>query len=363
MRDGDHRHQRIGPGFHLGLLRNLLGMAKTAEIICEYLPYIEHAPMAPQALYSQACSSDQITVVSWKDTWLKNYRANHAKHGPFKDRGIGKLFGRYRNLPALVLGSGPSLKDNATSLAAGTAGVPVISCLHNFHFLEDSGVKVDLYVTLDAGPLTIEEVSEGGQRTAEEYWALTKDRTLLAYVATDPRLLELWQGEVYFFNCPLPDQKILEEMDAVEVFHTYVSTGGNVLGASMYIAKAILGCNPIALMGANFCFSYLDKFHGWDSKYDKHLGNYIRTTDVYGHSVKTWQSYANFKAWFDWVAETIPGLWINCTEGGTWGAYAHGNIRSVRQMEVKDFIRMYSLCEEIREQCENPETDVRKILF
>lgn len=336
-------------------------MVRIKEIICDYQPYIDHPPVARASLYGQASSNDGATVNLWRDIWLKNAAANHATHGPFKGRGIGKLFGRFRNLPALVVGSGPSLKDNAKELLKNQ-GIPVISCLHNFHFLEDLGVKVDFYVSLDAGKVTIEEVGEGGDGK-KDYWALTKGRTLLAHIATDPGLLAKWQGEILFFNCPIPDPKLIEEMDAIEVFNTFVSTGGNVLGASLYIAKAILGCNPIALLGANFAFSYTDKFHGWDSKYDKDLGHYLRTTDVFGNCVKTWQSYANFKAWFDWVAESIPGLWINCTEGGTWGAYAGGNIRSVRQMDLKDFIGMYAMCEEVRDQCENPSTTVKKILF
>lgn len=337
-------------------------MGKRSEIICEYQHYVDRPPVTKQALYGQACSNDTITVTSWRATWIDNYRKNQAKYGPFKDRGLGKLHGRFRNLPAIVVGSGPSLKENAAVLL-DNPGIPVVSCLHNFHFLEDLGVKVDYYVSLDAGPLTIEEVSEGGKKTADEYWAITKTKKLLCYVATDPKLLEKWQGEIYFFNCPLPDAAIIEEMDAIEVFHTFVSTGGNVLGASMYIAKGIFGCNPVALMGANFAFSYLEKFHGWDSKYDANLGQYLKTTDVYGNSVKTWQSYANFKSWFDWVAESIPGIWINCTEGGTWGAYAGGNIRSIKQMDLVEFLGMYKLCDELKEQCDNPSIAVRKILF
>ncbi len=318
--------------------------------------------MAPQSLYGQACSNDSATVNSWRDIWIKNAATNHARFKSFKDRGLGKLWGKHRNLPAFVVGSGPSLKENAAGLLANQ-GIPVISCLHNFHFMEDAGVKVDYYVTLDAGPVTIEEVSEGGTKSEEEYWALTKDRTLIAYVATDPRLLEKWQGEIYFFNCPVPDPTVLTALDELEKFHTFVSTGGNVLGAATYIAKAFLGCNPLIFLGANFSFSYLEKFHGWDSKYDANLGNYIKATDVYGNCVKTWQSYHNFKAWFDWLSMSVPGIYINCTEGGTFGAYPGGNLRSVIQMDLKDCIQMFSLCDEIRDQCENPESDVRKILF
>ena len=337
-------------------------MGKRVEIICEYQPYIDRPPQSTQQLYSQACSNDAVTVNAWRDVWIRNAKANHKRLGSFAAHGVGKLWGKHRNSPGIVVGSGPSLKGNAAGLAANP-GIPVISCLHNFHFLEDLGAKVDYYVSLDAGPVTIEEVSEGGSKTPEEYWAMTEGKTLIAYVATDPGLLEKWRGEVYVYNCPVPDEVVMKELDTLEPFHTFVSSGGNVLGAATYIAKSILGCNPLIFMGADFSFSYLDKFHGWDSKYDANLGQYVRMVDVYGNSVKSWQSYANFKAWFDWLSMSVPGLYINCTEGGTFGAYREGNIRSVIQMDLKDCLRQFALCDELKEQCQNPGTSERKILF
>jgi hypothetical protein len=337
-------------------------LTKRAEIFCEYQPYIDQPPVSSEQLYGQSCSNDTTTVNSWRQTWIRNAKANHKRFGSFKEFGLGKLWGKHRLSPVILAGSGPSLKGNAEELRANP-GIPVVSCLHNFHFFEDRGIKVDYYVTLDAGPVTIEEVSEGGAKTEEEYWELTKDRTLLAYIATDPVLLEKWRGQIYFYNCPIPDRSILDELDKLEKFHTMVSTGGNVLGACAYIAKAIFGCEPLAFIGADFSFSYDHKFHGWGSKYDANLGHTIRMTDVYGNSVRSWQSYINFKSWFESRSMTVPGQWINCTEGGTFGSYPLGNIRSVKQMDLKDFLRLYSLCEEMRDQCENTETDVIKILF
>lgn len=337
-------------------------MVKKAEIFLEYQPYFDFPQQSRTGLYTQAASNDDLTVNAWRDIWLRNVRANKAKYGSFKERGLGRLHGAHRNEPAILVGSGPSLKDNAEGLKANK-GIPVISCLHNFHFLEDLGVGADYYVSLDAGPVTIEEVSEGGKRKPEEYWELTKGKKLLCYIATDPRLLEKWQGEVYFFNAPLPDQSLLEEMDQIEKFRTFVSSGGNVLGACTYIAKGFFGCNPLIFMGANFSFSYSEKFHGWDSKYDKNLGQCVRLTDIYGNKVKTWQSYANFKAWFDWLVQTVPGLYINASEGGCFGSYPEGNIRSLLQMDLKDALAMFNMCDELVDQCQNPETDVKKILF
>lgn len=337
-------------------------MGRKAEIILEYQNYIENPPIPTDQLYGQACSNDKVTVESWHETWLNHIKANHDRFGSFKEHGIGKLFGAHHLSPAIVAGSGPSLKVNYEHLKK-KGKIPLLSCLHNFHFFEDQGIPVDYYVSLDAGPVVLEEVSEGGKRSPEEYWEITKDRTLLCYIGTDPKLFEKWKGKVYFFNAPVPHDGFMAKVDEIEKFHTFVSNGGNVLGSCLYIAKGIFGSNPIAFVGADFCFSYDKKFHAWDSKYDKNLGYVVKAFDVYGNKVLTWQSYANFKAWFDFVAMRAVGVYINCSEGGTFGAYAEGNIMAVKQMELEKFIWMCNLHEELRDQCENPETDIKKILF
>lgn len=335
---------------------------RKAEIILEYQPYIDYAPIAPKALNAQACQNDEITISSWRPTWEKNVKMNHEKFGSFADNSIGKFYGFAHQKPVIIAGSGPSLKVNAVELK-NRKDITLVSCLHNFHFLEDIGAPADFYVSLDAGEVVIEEVYEGGSKSEDEYWKLTKDRKLLCYIGTSPRLLEKWQGEIYFFNAPVPDKDFIDYCDNIELFNTYVSTGGNVLGACLYIARAYLGASIVGFVGADFCFSYEKKFHGWDSKYDKKLGNVLRVKDVFGNSVYTWQSYNNFKGWFDYIALTIPGIYYNCSEGGTFGAYTEGNIRAVYQLPLNDFIRQMTMYSEIEEQAKNPKVQEKKLLF
>ena len=338
-------------------------MAKTVEIRVDYQPYTEMPPAQRGALWGQACSNDKTTMDVWRNTWLKNTRANHKNLGSFGDRGIGKLWGRHQFLPAVVCGSGPSLAENGEQLKNLDPRIPIVSCLHNFHWHIDKGVRCDYFVTLDAGNVVLEEISEGGEKTEEEYWEATKGCKLLAFIGSPPALLEKWRGEIFLFNCPIPDEKVVEEFDKIEHFHTYASTGGNVLGAAVYIAKAIFGCYTIAFLGANFAFSYKDKFHGWDSKYDADLGHYLVVRDVYGLPVKTWQSYANFKAFFDHIVQSVPGVWINCTEGGTLGATPQGNIRQCIQMDLANFIDMTSMNSHVRASCDDPGVEEKKILY
>lgn len=337
-------------------------MGKSANIELELSPYIDGPPAKPSQLYAQACESDQITIDSWRATWMKNIKANHDKFGPFSERHIGQLFGMYHQRPVIIAGAGPSLKGNANALKE-KGDIPLVSCLHNFHYLEDNETPADYYVSLDAGDVVVEEVSEGGSRSEEEYWALTEGRTLLAYIGTSPRLLEKWRGKVLFYNAPVPDEALNKYVDEMEKFHVFVSNGGNVLGACLYIARAFLGASAIAFIGADFSFSYEKKFHGWDSKYDAKMGHCLRVRDIYGIPVYTWKSYHNFKGWFEWVSMQVPGIYFNCSEGGILGAYDDGNIRSLIQLPLSQFIRQMNMYKEIEDQAKDPQTEVKKILF
>lgn len=339
---------------------------RIAQIVLEYQNYIENPPVQPKQMYGTAASSDTITIESWRQIWIDNVKANKAKFGSFKEKSLGKLFGINQNKPAIVVGSGPSLGYNGEQLK-NKRDILTVSCLHNYHYFEDRGIHIDYYVTLDAGKVVLEEIAEGGAKTEAEYWESTKNKKVCAFIGTSPEFFEKWQGEVYLFNAPIPDAKFLETMRGLEEFNLNVSNGGNVLGAALYIAKGIFGSNPVAYVGADFSFGYNSgdghKFHSWNSKYDSKLGNVQRGNDVFGNKVLTWPSYWQFKNFFDYVALTVPGIYVNCTEGGMLGAYPEGNLMAIKQMSLKSFIYMYYFNESIKAQCESPELPSNLLLY
>jgi len=328
-------------------------MLKTVKMDLEFLPYLAEAPMNPAQFQDRATANDAPTITAWRDIWIKNAQYNHDNYGPFSENHVGQLFGACAQKPCIVLGSGPSLSNSIEALKKNKS-IYVVSCLHNFHYLIDNDIKVDLWVSLDAGPVTLEEISEGGKHPHEYYLEKSQDQTLAAYVSTDKGLVESWQGRILWFTCGIPDEGIKESMEKIEKFEVLVSSGGNVLGASIYIAKSFLGANPVGLGGADFSFSYDKKFHAWDSKYDGKLGKAMFAHDVFGNKVYTWLSYNNFKCWTEGISIRCPGTWINCSEGGTLGSYHNGLIPSIKQMTMWDFIRMYEIHEEMRYMAHNP---------
>lgn len=337
-------------------------MVKNVNMHFEFKNIIPTPPVESKEMYSQACANDKVTVDSWLPQWVANAKHTKERFGSYAEHGLGKLYNINNQKPCIVVGSGPSLKNNIEDLK-NAKGFTIISCLHNYHYMVDNNVPVDYYVSLDAGPVVIEEISEGGKETPEFYKDSTKNAKLIAFIGSHPTLWDTWQGEIHLFNSPIPSEEYRERVKEIEEFHTYVSTGGNVLGGATYIAKAIFGSSALIFLGADFSFSYERKFHAWDSKYDGKMGTAIRAIDVWGNGVLTWQSYYNFKVWFDWLSNNVPGIYINCTEGGLMGSYPEGNLASIRQMKLKDCLDMFTMHRHMEDQCKDPTKEDKKILF
>lgn len=337
-------------------------MVRTAEIPLYYQPLIHEPPIPSGALYQTAASSDQQTIEFWQHVWLGNVTANKQYVGSFAEHSIAQEYKKHQHMPVIIAGSGPSLKHNANELK-NRGKIPLVSCLHNFHYFEDLGLAPEYYISLDAGEIVLGEVTEGGTKTADEYWEITKDRTLLAYIGSPPELLKKWKGKVLLFNSPIPSEDLVKKIDAIELFNCFLSTGGNVLGACLYFAKCFLGASQIVFVGADFSFGYNEKFHAWDSKYDANQGHIKRVTDIFGNKVSTWPSYYGFKAYFDSVSMRLPGIYYNCSEGGCLGAYNEGNLSTFRYMDLKDYLASANLINLIEDQVIDPSKAMKRIIY
>ena len=330
-------------------------LATSVPMLLSYQPYVTQAPLDKGQLWEQACSADKVTTNAWSDVWLKHIRDNVADNAA-DTRMVGDMFGAYAYKPALCVASGPSLNKNFHLIKEVPADIPVISCLHNFHKFIDTDTKCTAFLTLDAGDVVISEVSEGGAHDEKYYWDATKDYTLIAGLVSPPELIKKWKGEVKFFNATIPDEKFMQELPKITKNKWVYSVGGNTFGAVMYHAAWVWGCRELALMGADFAFDYMHKFHSWDSAYDKQFAGLVPCTDVWGNRVYSWQSYQNFRFWTEFQCQGGQSNHhiriVNCTEGGTFGAYPHGNVMWVEQKLLKDWIDQSTRWVKLKEEIE-----------
>lgn len=300
-------------------------------------------------VHERACTGDKVTIDTWRDTWLKNYKAAVEKFGNLYEKSAGKLYGINRHKPAICLASGPSLKDSIAALKMNKASkwpIMTVSTLHNYGYLEDEDVHADYYISLDSGSIVMDDVSESRNHDSDYYWNTTKGKTLIAFAASPPELFEKWQGEIYLFNCLLPEEKIRNDLKAIQNFNMYFSSGGNAGGSLIYFAKAVCASYSVMLCGYDFCFDYDDKFHSYPTKnYDK-TGQFVMHPDIYGVPRKCFPSYINFKMFLDWMVNKIPGDWINCS-GGILGSYMGGNIKQFQYMSLEIALNRFMLTERV----------------
>lgn len=317
--------------------------AFSVPMILSYQQYIPGPPIPKEGLWQQACSGDKVTSETWRETWLRNIE-NNVREFDADNNMVDQCYGKHAYGPAIIAGSGPSLKKNVDILAQFCPSeIPIVSCLHNFGFFVDKKVPCEYYCTLDAGDVTIPEMTEGGtDKDRTKYSKASENKTLIAGLVSPPELLRLWKGKILFFNATIPDEPFMSRMPKLTKNKWIYSVGGNTLGACFYHATYVLGCNPIVMVGADFSFDYMHKFHSWDSDYDKKFAGVIPCTDLYGNRVYSWPSYINFKSWFEFQAMGGQGnhhvQMINCTEGGILGSYPDGNIMAIKQMRLMDYL-------------------------
>lgn len=192
------------------------------EMVLECQPYIPGPPQGKQALWNNAVKNDGVTTTSWRDTWIRQTEEN-SKSFDFSANSAMACHHKARYQPVIVAGSGPSLKKNWQMLLPspteenrpGRCGIKMVSCLHNFGFMEDRDLMGpdDYYITLDAGEITLSEVTEGGEAHDDDwYWERTKDRTLIAYHAAYPAMLRKWKGKILWFTTPTNSHEMGQEL-------------------------------------------------------------------------------------------------------------------------------------------------------
>lgn len=347
------------------------------EMVLRAQPYIPGIPGGGrEQAWEHATRNDDVTLKSWADIWINQTRQNAANYDFVKNSCMSH-WGACAGKPVILMGSGPSLKRNWQVLLGdekypGRKDLKIVTNVHNFHFCEDRNLMTseDYYVLLDSGDITIRELTDGGARQDTEwYWNKTRDRTLIAYVGAHPDFVNRWQGPIYWFQTPFASSEVA---DAVKGLLDSTKTpgfnvGGNVMGACLYFARAILGCSVPIWIGMDLCFGYDQKFHAWDSEYDQKYSGLIPWTDIYGNRVYTWPSYFGFKNWFDYIATGGHGgnaqLWINATEGGIMGAYHEGNIQQIVQLDLRTALHMMNMYHIMPDLCQRCSDGNLHLLF
>jgi hypothetical protein len=255
------------------------------------------------------------TLRRFNQTWQQNFQAN--LNAIQQNPGVVALKNKFRNLPCIVVGAGPSLDKNIRFLKRAQNKAVIISCDAAFKPLMGHGIVPDFVVCLDPQ----EEISRFLVNVPQ------KGITLVVPSIVHPHVLELWESNILFFNKFAPDIPLLVEIQKRVPHIGILTPGGTVLSVTYDLAFQA-GGNPIVFVGQDLSYPKKKSHsHGSDAAgqglkatMDKKKDQLVLETDINGKKLRTLKSMAVSKQWFHWAFTTFKRdnrlMVVNSSEAG-----------------------------------------------
>ncbi len=255
------------------------------------------------------------TLLRFNDLWKQNFLANEKvlRTNP----GVSALKHKFKGMPAIVIGAGPSLDKNIHILRQAADKAVLLASDAALKPLLKHGVSPSLVVCLDPQDDITKFLTGVSHR----------GMTLIAPSIVHPRVLDLWEENVVFFNKFAPDIPLLTEIKNKMDHLGCLTPGGSVLSVAYDLAFQS-GASPIIFIGQDLSYPR-SKTHSRDSEnaeealeptLEKQRENIVYETDMNGRSLPTLKSMSVSKHWFNWAFTTWkrdePLEIINCSEAG-----------------------------------------------
>ncbi len=234
---------------------------------------------------------------------------------------IKKLFGRFRNVPAVVVSAGPSLDRNLDLLRVLERSALIICVDTSLGPLYRAGIKPHLVLAGDSSEQNFKHLKGLGDTGA----------ALVAEPMTHPGIITEFKGEKFImsFNEALM-RRLAEFMGDFGI----VKAWGSISTGAFDLARR-LGCDPIVFVGQDLSFpegryyahgTYqerhwlrelshpvtLDEIHRRRMVNENNLG----ATDIFGHPVRTSKVLDAYRQYFEREICLTSARVINATEGG-----------------------------------------------
>lgn len=268
-------------------------------------------------------SNNIFTSIFFYNKWYENFIANICNLN--ETANIEELFGKFQNVPGIVIGAGPSLKynleilkdiGNKAVLAAAGSGISV---------LDTYGVKAHMWGAVDGNPTEAKIVED---------LKANKDLILMYSLIVHPKI----------FDCKNFTSKFLLSNNVDDI---YIKTRKNKSLNTLYSGSSItnvvaynlaaMGCNPIIFLGQDCCYSrgknyvegskfYLEnsddsdtiaKFNENGNVVKKKKDKLIKVLNRNGEKVYTEKNFLTIKIAMEDVIRRFPYIkFLNGTQDG-----------------------------------------------
>lgn len=247
------------------------------------------------------------TIAYSRMIWIKNIIENRHKIYECSDLSIHE--DKYKDIPAVIVSAGPSLKKNIQYLkefkgiifAIGRTLTPII----------DLGIRPDFVVSVDPSDIIHDTFSKHREH----------DIPLITMSNANSKAIQGSKGEVYL----LENSSELIGLLGIRVNPT-LAVSGSVATLCLSSAK-YMGCNPIMFIGQDCAYTNDEKHSEislmesemTENKVNEDIGQYKFIKSYSGGVVRTDNSLITFLRWFEaFIRENNECEYINATEGGAY---------------------------------------------
>ncbi len=243
--------------------------------------------------------------------WIDNFVANqkYVQGG----RGVASLVAMLKDIPAVIVGSGPTLDRNIKDLVAVKDRALIIACDSSAKALLNFGVEPDLIVVTDSKERVADFI--GGMEISKfNFIADTFIHPKTAEMLQDAKRL-YWYSTLPIEACPFTG--------ALNEWTGYIGnlgTGGCVATTAWWLAVRHFLSDPTLLVGLPEAFYEPSQMYSSEvmktvetEPYNTHL---VEAFDIFGKQCYTYPALQSFAFWFQDAFLQTPGIHINCSEGG-----------------------------------------------
>lgn len=260
------------------------------------------------------------TLSRFEKLWAYNIASNVVEISTHY--GVNKFYGKYKDIPAVIVSAGPSLEKNILLLKEMSKKALIIAVDTAIKPMTSRKILPDFIITIDP------------QKKNSKYFrnADTSKSVLIAESSVDHEAIESFNGPVYFIDSIFPLAKyFMKELGK----RGDITMGGSVSTAAFGFATK-LECNPIIMVGLDLSFpnhqthikgSYheenffteINKLDSYDSRIYKVLvaGNLKEEKNIYGNSVFIDSRFQMYRNWYESECLKYKDIkFYNATEGG-----------------------------------------------
>ncbi len=281
---------------------------------------------------------NKATLKRFQKVWLKNIIKNSLFY--FSIPGIKNIRHNFQNIPAVIVGAGPSLSKNINILKEAQDYLIIISTDTALSILYNNGIKADFVVSVDPQD----------KNTLYLLYSEYKEATLiLDSAASFISLLKYNPAKTLFFDSIFP---LYEELMPFWKEKGTLLCGGSVSTTAFDFAR-FLNCSPIIFIGQDLAYSQkhthsegsileeflyyrINRFETYEAYNAKSLifSDKIEVKGLDGNKVISDRKFVNFVDWFKKEINFTQTEVINATEGG---AYIEGASHQTLKKTVENF--------------------------